>query len=74
MRGDNDPLEQLSRSHPTRNPERLTGEYVGQHIPVLALPTAAAILSCLRDLVKVLRTPLWPTNTDQHNPIMPAAN
>jgi hypothetical protein len=74
VRGHNDSLEQFSRSHPTRNPERLTGEYAGQHIPVLALPTAAAILSCLRDLVKVLRTPPWPTNTDQDNPIMAAAN
>jgi hypothetical protein len=50
------------------------GEYAGQHIPVLALPTTAAILSGFRELVKVLRTPPWPTNTDQHNPIRAATD
>jgi len=74
VRGHNDSLEQFSRSHPTRNPERLTGEYAGQHIPILALPTTAAILSGFRELVKVLPTPLWPTNTDQHNPIRAATD
>ena len=48
---------------------RLTTGYAGQHILVLALPTTAAILSGFRGLVKVLRTPPWPTNPGQHNPV-----
>jgi hypothetical protein len=52
----------------------LTIEYAGQHILVLALPMIAAILSGIRALVKVLRTPPWPTTTGQQNPMRAATD
>jgi len=74
VRGHNDSLEQFSRSHPTRNPERLTGEYAGQHIAVLKLPTTAAILPSFQGLVKIRRNPPLPVITGQHNRVMAAVN
>jgi hypothetical protein len=53
---------------------RITIEYAGQHIPALKLLTTAAILFGFQGLVKVHRNPPLPINTDQHNPIMTAAN
>lgn len=44
-------------------------ECSAQRIPPLKFPTAGAILAGLRGLVKVLRTPLWPTTTGQHHPV-----
>ncbi len=51
-----------------------TIECAGQHIPPLKLPTTSAILPGFRELVKVLRTPPWPTYTGQHNPIRAATD
>jgi hypothetical protein len=49
-------------------------EYTGQHILVLAPPTIVVMLSGVRELAKVLRTPPWPTDTGQHNPIRAATD
>jgi hypothetical protein len=51
-----------------------TIEYAVQHTPALNGLTSAAILSCFQGLVNAAQRAPLPINTDQHNPIMAAAN